>query len=81
MSTFSYGCDFMISLGKQLCTKFEVTSFSHRANIEENPNFWGALLAQGHATLLLHVILRRALANPSSAPNLKSLASAVAKKY
>ena len=38
---FSYGCDFMMGLGKpKLCTKFEVASFSHCVHIEgEPPNF------------------------------------------
>jgi len=39
---FSSGCGFMVGLGKpQLCTKFEVASFSHCVNIEGEPlNFW-----------------------------------------
>jgi len=38
---FSSGCGFIVGLGKpKLCTKFEVTSFSHYVNIEgEPPNF------------------------------------------
>jgi len=31
------------------CAKYEVASFSHGVNIEGNPKFWGAPLAQGHA--------------------------------
>ena len=48
---FSYGCDFMMGLGKpKPYTKFEVASFSHYVNIEgETPKFWRAPLAQHHA--------------------------------
>ena len=46
---FSYGCDFMMDLGKpKLYTKFEVPSFCHCINIEGNPQFCGATLAHGH---------------------------------
>jgi len=38
---FSFGCDFMMGIGKpKLSTKFEVASFSHRKNIKgKAPNF------------------------------------------
>jgi len=78
MPTSSYGCDFMMGLGKsKLCTKFEVSSFSHCVNIEEEL-ILGAPLAQGHAHPFFCVILWWTSANPSCVPNLKSLAPAVA---
>jgi len=44
MTTFSYGCDFMVGLGKlKLCTKFEVASFNHCVNIEGEPQNFGEL--------------------------------------
>jgi len=47
--SFSFGCDFMMGLGKpKLCTKLEVASFSRCRNIRGNPKFWGAPLAQRH---------------------------------
>jgi len=48
-------------------------SFSHCVNIEGEPPSPGP-----RPPFLLHVILRWSLANPSCAPNLKSLAPAVA---
>ena len=69
MPTFSYGCDFMMGLGKpKLCTKFfEVVSFSRCRNIkQEAPNFGELPLPRGWA-----------LANPSCMSNLKSLASSI----
>ena len=38
---FSFGCGFMVAVGKpKLCTKFEVPSFIRCVNIEwEPPNF------------------------------------------
>jgi len=40
MPTFSYGCDFMMGLGKhQLRAKFEVTSLSRCRNIVGKPKF------------------------------------------
>jgi len=42
--TFSYGCHFMMGLGKRkLCTKFEVARFSHCVNIEGEPPNCGEL--------------------------------------
>jgi len=41
---FSSGCGFMVGLGKpDLCTKFEVPSFSHCVNIEMEPRNFGEL--------------------------------------
>ena len=41
MASFSFGCNFMMGLGKlKLCTKFEIASFSRcRNNKGEAPNF------------------------------------------
>jgi len=40
-ANFSYGCGFMVGLGKhKLYTKFEVPSFSHCVNIEVEPVYW-----------------------------------------
>jgi len=46
--------------------------------LKGNPKYSGALLAQGHAHFFWLWFLWWALANPSSVPNLKLLASAVA---
>jgi len=41
---FSSGCGFMVGLGKlKLCTKFEVSSFSHCVNIKVEPQTFGEL--------------------------------------
>ena len=43
MHTFSYGCDFMVGLGKpKLNTKFEVASFIHCVIIEGEPQNLGS---------------------------------------
>jgi len=46
---FSYGCDFMMGFGKP---KFEVTSLSHRANIEGEPPNFGELPSPGPYPIL-----------------------------
>jgi len=69
-----------VGLGKpKLFTKFEVPRFSRCVNIEVEPqNFGQHPLAKGHAhPFPLGVIILWDLANPSSVPNLKSLASAI----
>jgi len=71
--TFSYECHCMIGLCEpKLCTKFEVASFRHCVNIEGKPQIFGSSPNPGSCPPC--VILWWALANPSSAPNLKSLA-------
>jgi len=77
---FSSGCGFMVGLGKpKLCTKFEVASFSHCANIERNLQILGNTPSAGpRLPFLLRVVLSWALANSRCVPNLKSLAPAVA---
>jgi len=72
--------DFMMGLGKpQLCAKFEVASPSRCRNIIGNPNILESSPSQRPPPLFpLGAILRRALANQSCVPNLKSLALAVA---
>jgi len=53
---FSCGCDFMMGLGKpNLCNKFEVTSFSHRANIEGNLQISGSSPSPGPRPLFFCV--------------------------
>jgi len=71
---------FLVGLGKpNLCTKFEVASFSHCVNIEGNPQILGSTPSLGPCLpLLLRVILSWALANSSCMPNLTSLATSVA---
>jgi len=71
----------MMGLGKlQLHAKYEVASFCHCRNIKGNPKIlWGYPIQQPRPLFLVGVILRLALANPSCKPNLKSLASALAK--
>jgi len=77
---FSHGCDLMMGLGKlKPHTKFEVASFSRCQNIKGNSKILGSFLnLEPRPLFSLGVILWWALANPSSTPNLKSLASAVA---
>jgi len=50
MPTFSFGCDFMMGLGKpQLCITFEVAIASAVPEIlRGSPKFRGAPLAQNH---------------------------------
>ena len=57
----------MVDLGKpKLRTKFEVASFSHCVNIEENPQISASSPSPGPWLLfLLRVILSWALANPA----------------
>jgi len=59
MPTFSYGCDYMMALGKlKLCTKFEVASFSHCVNIEGEPQILGSFPSPwSRLPFLLRVIL------------------------
>ena len=41
---FSFGCDFMVGLGKfKMCTKFEVSSFIRCLNIEVKPQIFAEL--------------------------------------
>jgi len=43
---FSFGCGVMVGLGKpKLCTKFEVPSFTHCANIEVEVQNFGELFS------------------------------------
>jgi len=64
--TFSFGCDFMMGLGKpKLCTKFEFASFGRRINIKRQPPNFGAPLTQGYATFSSNGIWRWDLANSS----------------
>jgi len=78
---FSSWCDFMMGLGKhKQHTKFEFANFSRCRNIKGEPKNFKELPSPRPCPLfLLSVILWWALANPSCAPNLKSLASVVAK--
>jgi len=77
---FSSGCGFMVGLGKpKLCTKLEVAIFSHYVNIEGKPPNLGSSPSPGlRPSFLLRVVLSWALANPSCAPNFKSLDPVVA---
>jgi len=53
---FSYGCGFMVGLGKpKLCTKFEVASFSHSVNIEGELQILGTSPSRGPNPLFLLV--------------------------
>jgi len=78
---FSSACDFMMCLGKpKRHTKFEAASFIRCRNSKEEPqNFRKLPLPMITPTFLLGLILWWALKNLNSIPNLKSLASAVAK--
>ena len=77
---FSYGCDFMMSLGKlHLHAKFEVASCNRCRNIKGEPQIFGNCPSPGPRPLfLLRVILWWALANASCLPSLNSLALSVA---
>jgi len=80
MPTLSSACYFLMGLGKfQLRAKFEVASTSRCINILGKPKIVGSSPSPRPPLLFqLCVILCWALANPSSVPNFKSLASAVA---
>ena len=75
---FSSECGFLVGLGKpNLCTKFEVASFSHCVNIDGNPQNLGSTPSAGPCLpFLLRVVLSWALANSRCLPTLKSLAPA-----
>ena len=79
----SYGCDFMMGLGKShLHAKFEVAFFCRCRNIDgEHSKFWELPIPGGRPFFLLGVILWWTLANPTYMLNLKSLASAVAEIF
>jgi len=78
---FFSGCDFMMALGEhKRHTKFEVTIYSRCRNIKGEPQMLGSSHIPWPRPLFsLGVILWWALENPNCVPNLKSLASAVAK--
>ena len=57
-TSFSSGWDFVMVLGKpHLPANLEVANFSRCRNIKENPKFWEAPLAQGHAHFSLGFIM------------------------
>jgi len=67
----------MVCLGQlQLHAKFEVTGYSHYVDIEGNLQNLGSSLYHAPFTSACDFML--VLGNPSGAPNLKPLASAVA---
>ena len=77
----AYLCDFMMGLSSKpnLCTKFEIASFSLCRNITEEPPNFGEL--PWHTTtsnLVCQYDFAMALANPNCVPNMNSLALAIA---
>jgi len=78
--SFSPGWYSMIGFGKpHQPANFEVATFSHCRNIKGKPQILGSSASPGPRAFPLGVILWWDLANLSCIPNLKSLASAVAK--